>query len=674
MSGDGEDDFKPKLGRIRSRGSGQAKRYVNRVLRAMNELRAPRRRGGTAFSGTRIGRGAGHGHAAAARGRLSGRGTGVGGRRSLQPGMRRVVVKARFIKLSGKGSVQAAKHLKYIQRDGAGRGGEPGKLYDALTDEADGSAFNDRCVGDRHQFRFIVSPEDAARLDDLKGFTRNLMGNMEKDLGTKLDWVAVDHYNTGHPHTHIVIRGRDDQGGDLVIARDYISHGIRERAQEMVTLELGPETELERHERWRREVTQERLTSIDRRLLQEVAFGVIDMRPDESDKEARIDRAVKIGRLQKLERMGLAQQISPGLWQPSGSMEATLRRLGERGDIIKTLHRAMKGEGIDRGARDYAVYDPIAMAGRPLVGRVVDVGFSDEMTDRHYLIVDAVDGRSHYIDVGHQDDLSEFRRGAMVQVTARSGEPRAADRTVAEIAAGNDGIHGPDEHLAQDRKASPAFAQAHVRRLEALRRANIVARRADGTWEIPADFLDKAGAFEQAQSKRWPVEVRVESSLAIDKQVRATGATWLDHQLVGREKTPLRDLGFGRDVKQALDARRAYLVAEGLAEERGRRIRYQRNLLRTLRRRELQEAGARIAGETGLTYRELGDRDHVEGVYRRPVQLASGKFALIEGSREFVLVPWRPVLERNRGKQVAGLVRGLSISWNLTRARGRGIE
>ena len=55
------------------------------------------------------------------------------------------------------------------------------------------------------------------------------MRQMEEDLGTKLDWVAADHFNTGHPHSHIVVRGRDDEGNDLVIVRDYISHGMRAR-------------------------------------------------------------------------------------------------------------------------------------------------------------------------------------------------------------------------------------------------------------------------------------------------------------------------------------------------------------------------------------------------------------------------------------------------------------
>src|SRR3546814_3389658 len=94
----------------------------------------------------------------------------------------------------------ARTHLRYIQRDGVTREGLPGELYDADSDRADGKAFLERSDGDRHQFRFIVSAEDAVEYEDLKGFTRRLMKQMEEDLDTRLDWVAVDHYNTGHPH------------------------------------------------------------------------------------------------------------------------------------------------------------------------------------------------------------------------------------------------------------------------------------------------------------------------------------------------------------------------------------------------------------------------------------------------------------------------------------------
>jgi hypothetical protein len=98
------------------------------------------------------------------------------------------------------------------------------------------------------------------------------MRQMEQDLDTKLDWVAIDHFNTGHPHTHVVIRGRDDQGRDLVIARDYIGHGVRARAQTLMTLELGTESELERLQKLASEVEQERFTRVDRACL-----------PDEDD-------------------------------------------------------------------------------------------------------------------------------------------------------------------------------------------------------------------------------------------------------------------------------------------------------------------------------------------------------------------------------------------------------
>ena len=125
-------------------------------------------------------------------------------------------------------------------------------------------AFAERREDDRHHFRFIISPEDAAELADLRAFTRELMQDAERDLGTKLDWVAVDHWNTDNPHVHVLIRGRADDGQDLVISRDYISRGFRDRAAERVTLELGPRSEHEIRTALEKEVEAERWTSLDR--------------------------------------------------------------------------------------------------------------------------------------------------------------------------------------------------------------------------------------------------------------------------------------------------------------------------------------------------------------------------------------------------------------------------
>jgi hypothetical protein len=138
---------------------------------------------------------------------------------------RRVIVKASIVRLSGKGAAAAAAHLGYLQRDGTTRDGERGTLYGRDEDAVDAKAFQGRGAGDRHQFRFIVSPEDGDQYEDLKPLTRRLMERTEQDLGTKLDWVAVDHFNTGHPHTHILVRGKDDRGKDLVIAKDYMTRG-----------------------------------------------------------------------------------------------------------------------------------------------------------------------------------------------------------------------------------------------------------------------------------------------------------------------------------------------------------------------------------------------------------------------------------------------------------------
>ena len=178
------------------------------------------------------------------------------------------MVKARVVRqMRSPGALRA--HIGYLKRDGVTRDGSPGKLFDAAGDEADGRAFAERCEGDRHHFRFIVSPDDAGELSSLRGFTRELMDQASRDLGTRLDWVAVDHWNTEHPHIHILVRGRADDGSDLVMSRDYIGSGLRARAGDLVTRELGPRSELEVRRGLEAEMKAERWTRLDRSLARE---------------------------------------------------------------------------------------------------------------------------------------------------------------------------------------------------------------------------------------------------------------------------------------------------------------------------------------------------------------------------------------------------------------------
>ncbi len=653
-----DDDFEPKLGKIRSQGSKRGRKYLHRVLQA-TALAGGRVRVGSSsrnskFHGSQIGRGASVGRVLGSRDRHA-------AFRS-----RRVVVKSRIVKLAGNGIKAARAHLRYIQRDGVTRDGEPGQLYSAEQDRADGKAFLERADGDRHQFRFIVAPEDGAEYEDLKPLTRRLMAQMEQDLDTKLEWVAVDHYNTGHPHIHIILRGKDERGKDLIIARDYITQGLRERSAELVTLDLGPRSDLEIENRLRNEVQQERLTSIDRRLLRDRdGEGLVWS----TDKDA-FQQTLRAGRLQKLKHLGLAEQVRPGQWRLADELEETLKRMGERGDIIKTMHREMAEKGVARAASDYVIYDPAEPEARRIVGRVVARGLSDEINDRHYLIVDGVDGRTHYVEIGKGEATEPTPESSIVAIAPKRAEPRQVDRTVAEIAGANGGRYDVDIHLRHDPTASAAFAETHVRRLEAIRRlTGGVEREPDGAWVIAPDHLERAAAYEQRQVEAAPVVVQTLSSLPLDRQVGADGATWLDRELVGAESTPLRDSGFGREVREAQAHRRQWLIVEGLARQSQDRVVYRANMLAQLRRRELTRVAGQLTDELGLSYVEMRSGQRVEGIYRRHVDLASGRFAVIEKAREFTLVPWRPVLERYLGKQVSGIMRGEAISWAIGRQR-----
>ncbi|MDA7946066.1 MAG: DUF3363 domain-containing protein [Hyphomicrobiaceae bacterium] len=398
-----EDDFQPKLGRIRSTPGRKNERYLRRVIRDMSRATHSRSRAGRSlFSGSRSGRGY---SAALARG-------GMG----FAVGRRRVVIKARFTRFKSGDVGAACAHLKYIQRDGVTREGERGTLYGPDADEADGKALIERSQGDRHQFRFIVALEDGAAMEDLKPFVRDLMRQAENDLGTKLDWVAVDHFNTGHPHTHIVVRGKDDLGKDLVIARDYLSHGLRDRARDLVTLELGPETKHELDQKIEREVQAERLTRLDRSLLRDTDLGILAI--SSSSKLNPQWRSHRMGRLRKLESMGLAEELKPGVWKLADRTETVLRQLGERGDIMKTMQRVLKEAGIDRGASDFAVFDAENLASK-VTGKVVAMGLSNELQDHHYMVVDGTDGKLHYAEVGRLSKYDPPARDMVVTLRGR---------------------------------------------------------------------------------------------------------------------------------------------------------------------------------------------------------------------------------------------------------------
>jgi type IV secretory pathway VirD2 relaxase len=578
-----DDDLRVRPGRIQhgNRGAKRPQTFVGEVMRAAkkaghvgNSFRSSQGR-----SRSRFGRG---------------RRAAVSIR--LRSNARRVVMKARVVRHQGARfrSAPLPKHMAYLKREGVTRDGEDARMFDATSDTADERAFAERCEDDRHHFRFIISPEDGAELGDLKTFTRELMLDVEKDLGTRLDWVAVDHWNTDNPHVHVLIRGRADDGQDLVISREYISRGFRDRAAERVTLELGPRSEWEIRTALEREVGSDRWTSLDRALrdISDECGGVADLRPGHDTEDPEL-RGLLLGRAAKLERLGLADPVGPACWTLKPGLEPALRQLGIRGDIIKTMHQAMTAGGHEPDVSSFALHGE--EPSDPVLGRLVKRGLADELKGTAYAIVAGVDGRTHHLK----------------------------------------------------------FFDLEM------------------TGDAPAGAIVEARSYDDSNGRR-RLSLATRSDLSIEAQVTASGATWLDRQLLAKD-APLSGGGFGAQVRRAMEARVDHLAQEGLAHRQGQRVIFARDLLATLRRRELDDAAAKLSAETGLAYRPAAE-ERVSGVYRQRVTLAAGRFAMIDDGLGFQLVPWRPALEKELGREVRGVIApGGSVDWNLGRKRGLGL-
>lgn len=501
-------------------------------------------------------------------------------------------------------------------------------------------------------------------MSDLSEFTRGLVSEMEKDLGTKLEWVAADHYDTGQPHTHIVIRGKRDDGTDLVMPKDYVSRGIRERAQELVEIELGPVPQIEGRKRFAAMVRQSRLTALDRGMLRRSKNGIIDLsQPVQRGQVWR--RQLERARLKQLGSMGLAEPLGIGRWQLTDGASETLRRMGERGDIIKTMHRAMSGAP-GRRVDSSSFYDPSAPDAKPVTGKILKAGVGDDVTDRAYVVIDTLEGKTAYVDIGPAGRLDSLEKGQIITVVPPVQEPRSSDHTIARIAADNHGRYAPSLHMNDDPKARPEYVQAHIRRLEALRRVGHAERHKDGSWTVPSDYLKRAASFERASALSRPVRIDSASCLSLTAMSSAIGATWLDNHLLENNKERLTH-GFGAEVETAKAIRRQFLLKQGFIKNAEGRVTPQ--VIAQLTQQDMTQAGNDLATRLGKPYTSAPTSGRVSGIYNGSIDRPSGRFAIVERAKDFTLVPWREVLERAQGKSVSGIIRGKSISWRFGRGQ-----
>ncbi len=674
-----DNDFELRIGRSRADRApimGPLKGAVGRAKRA----------GGKVIGGGRASSPKGlRAHFAPGKGKTGGGKTA----RPRAPTQRRVIVKARIVPHGAGAPLKT--HVAYLAREGRAqvRAETPGlahehsaelpkseptrqvdylsreaaegralyDFYDGARDGVDAKALTAGWSDDVRHFRLIISPEDGAALGDLKPFIREVMADLETRLGTRLEWAAVDHWDTDNPHAHVLIRGRRADGTDLVIPRQIISHDIRERAQEVVTRVLGPRPALAPELARAREIAGPGLTPLDREIMARAQNGMLD-----SPEHGRTDM---IARLDRLEVWNLAARHTDGRWALAPDLTANLSSLAERTEITRMLER------VGLGRADYDILEADRSA--PAMGRLVHVGIVDELSERTVAIIEDGDGRLRYAGFDRTEDQAVFAgiaRGALVEFTPRVAQLRPADEAVARIAEQTGGLYSIEQHAALEPHADPALMAGNVRRLEAMRRANLVSRRPNGVFEIASDHGARALAFEAKRLARTPVSARVASYWTLGEQENALGLTQLDRVLAHEELAPEGAGRFARDFEAALQRRRLFLIERGLmgASE----LSFSSDSLDRLAAHELQSTARKLEAEIGrpvLTH--LTNR--VDGTYARRIDLAQGRMALLWQRDTAQLVPWRPALEQFAGRQVQGMVRAQSISWSLWRGRTIGL-
>ncbi len=434
------------------------------------------------------------------------------------------------------------------------------------------------------------------------------MRRMEHDVGSQLDYVACAHHDTDQPHVHIVVNGRDERGGDLVISRDYIGNGMRSRAMELATNTLGYRTDLDVLQSLARDLGADRYTALDRRLqtlAKRDPKGRIDLRVTPSDPRAALQRRLYLGRLAHLRDMGLAGEIVRGVWHIEPDAIDRLRS--------HTQHRAIQQQ-VERHVEPGGRTGPVEIIDKaqltiPITGRVLGRGLANELSGTHYLVVSGIDGKTYYTALSSHSErhLAEsVRRGDIVTLSRVISSPTGqADRNIVALADRHDGIYDPRQHLADIRdtrlphRATPErFVEAHVRRLEGLASRGIVMVESDGRYRVQLDIIERLEVDPAAaRDSAFVLVERCGRDLLVQSDARAF--TWLDEQLVAGVPQQVRQVAvrnrFQDELIDAADQRARRLVQLGFATFDGEGLRLDPDLRGKLARLERDGAAARLS-------------------------------------------------------------------------------
>ena len=562
---------------------------------------------------------------------------------------------------AGSGAKNLYHHVRYIGRSGAGQDETKAILFDRDNDGVDGKEFHELCKNDRHHFRMIISPENGHDIDNFRGYIRTVMSGMEKDLGTDLEWISAVHYDTDDVHAHVIVRGVNDRGKDLVIGRDYISFGVRAKAQEVATELLGERSLDEIQKSMEAEVDAMRITSLDRFIDKQADDNqVIDVRKKSNfGKSAHYEGLIK-GRLRYLEVSGLAVEYPPGVYTLKEGYKETLAKLSMRDDVLKKLYSR-----VDTGLDNLSIYSIRSGEGSVVEGRIIDKGAMDEITDRKYIVLRDAQAKLHYVPVGEVGAYEDIQKGSLIRIRPGDKSTGKSDFNISKIAVKNDGIYDEQVHLAhiekeqayikpEDRKR---YLDAHKKRLETLEKNGAVVDLGKGRYEVPADIVARGAEITKIinahESKRFYPRMDILSAQPVEELVSKGKKTWLDKELYKQSIGKQGLAAYDAEISSALEKRKDWLVNLDLAyiQSNGEFALRDGALLR-LDKLEVHKAGKKLARQANLTFNESKVRAGEQQTYLGYVELETGVWSVSMKGKVLQMAHLEKIPDFKRGAPV----------------------
>jgi type IV secretory pathway VirD2 relaxase len=464
-----------------------------------------------------------------------------------------VVVKASYFQHRDKGHTKLSKHLAYLAREGVSKDGTKGLFYTGAPSplslpEARALA-REWAIDERH-FRLIISPENGAALN-LRAYTAEVVTELERELGTRLQWLAAEHHNTDQSHVHLVLRGVDERGKALRLERSFIKSRVRELAERVATRNLGLVPQRQVALRREANVRAMRFTYLDRYLLRdadaslEISFG----RPDIGSRTGgKSLRTLTQERLAFLSELGLAERRGTARWRLNAELESTLVGLGRRVEDGKNLFRVLGQRALGRSAQ-LLTDDALAkLPGKVLIGTVLYRGPYRDLSDRTELIVESDFGNLYRVALGTFSESPHglSRVGDYVAISPPGGN--SADLVLARLAAGARSrgkltVSRRDvESYALNRGnlgtlpygATPStYTERILTRLSSLRELGVVQEVRSEEWAIPDNLVTAAREARRRSGREQyrHLSVTKGTALSLEEQVKAAGYTWLDQLL-----------------------------------------------------------------------------------------------------------------------------------------------